>query len=194
MEINYKKEIEESLSISLKLSNKLKDLLCYSDKRTKNYKKLKEMIFYLNEFEKFNYDKKIDFNCKKTFDIKIDIKVFENLKFIQEQTKKDTLTETLNYFTNKFRNTFIRENFINIDDLENITKDENKNISNSIYSEKYSKQHEAKFLFSIDDIKIEDNNKYLNLYNFYFFDQEVNIPIYVSDNLTFKELKSFYEI
>lgn len=192
MDYNYKKETEDILSMVLILSNNLKDLICYTDKRTKSYKKMKEMVKYLREFEEFDFDSQKSFNRQKVFDIEVDIKFLENLQFLKTQSNQKTLSETLNYFINQFKNSFIKEYLINIDDLEDIIT-KNNNLINSIYTEKILKEYNSKILFSIDDIIIEKNKKYINLNNFYIINKD-NKSLYVTDNITIKELKALYKI
>jgi hypothetical protein len=161
------------------------NLIHNTDKRSKKYKNLNELILCIENFENTALLNRHINQKDVKFLVEIDNKTYNDLKFIKNYMEEITINNLLKNISNQYKQIIEKNNLIRIDKLINIKK-KNINILNSEFTEKYIKKDEMKILYSKKDILINNNESFINLLEFYLVEKENTIPIYIPTYLTLK--------
>lgn len=167
------------------------NLIYNTDKRSKKYKNLNELILCIENFENTTLLNRHINQKDVKFLVEIDNKTYNDLKFIKNYMEEITINNLLKNISNQYKQIIEKNNLIRIDKLINIKK-KNINILNSEFTEKYIKKDEMKILYSKKDILINNNKRFINLLEFYLVEKENTIPIYIPTYLTVKQFNKLY--
>jgi hypothetical protein len=167
------------------------NLIHNTDKRSKKYKNLNELILCIENFENTALLNRHINQKDVKFLVEIDNKTYNDLKFIKNYMEEITINNLLKNISNQYKQIIEKNNLIRIDKLINIKK-KNINILNSEFTEKYIKKDEMKILYSKKDILINNNESFINLLEFYLVEKENTIPIYIPTYLTVKQFNKLY--